>query len=41
MVLKTISAGVLDVAYEEAVAPNSRLVILVHGFPKILGPMTR
>ena len=33
MVLKDISAGVLDVAYEEAGAPNGKPVILLHGFP--------
>ncbi|MDA1099553.1 MAG: alpha/beta hydrolase [Proteobacteria bacterium] len=31
--LKNISAGVLDVAYEEAGAPNGKPVILLHGFP--------
>lgn len=33
MALKHISAGVLDVAYEEAGAPNGKPVILLHGFP--------
>ena len=33
MVLKNISAGVLDVAYEEAGARDGKPVILLHGFP--------
>ena len=33
MVLKNISAGVLDVAYEEAGPPGGKPVILLHGFP--------
>jgi pimeloyl-ACP methyl ester carboxylesterase len=33
MVLKNISAGVLDVAYEEAGPPNNNVVVLLHGFP--------
>ena len=31
--LNRIDAGVLEVAYEEAGAPEGRPVILLHGFP--------
>ena len=33
MTLKTIAAGVLEVAYEESGAPDGQPVILMHGFP--------